>query len=328
MKTKLSSANPNLARGYTIAIISAVILATTAIFIRHLTQTYQIPPLVLAFWRDTFVALTLLPALGLLRADLLEVKRQHLFYLIVYGLMLAIFNALWTTAVALTGAAVATVLVYSSAGFTAILGRLFLQERLDWAKLLVVVLTFSGCVLVSDALDLKAWSGNALGILTGAISGLMYAIYSLLGRSASQRGLNPWTTLFYTFGFAALFLLMFNFAPAGVLPGTATRFADFFWLGNAFAGWGILFMLAAGPTLLGYGLYNVSLSHLPSSIANLIVTSEPVFTAVIAYALLGERLTMIQIIGGLMILGGVIFLRVYEGRLAKKSQPELYQVVN
>lgn len=319
MQIQSASHNPNLARGYPIALISAVILATTAIFIRHLTQTYQIPPLVLAFWRDGFVALTLFFVLGLLRAGLLRVNRNHLFYLIVYGLMLAIFNALWTTAVALTGAAVATVLVYSSAGFTALLGRWLLQERLDWSKLLVVVLTLSGCVLVSDALDPMAWSGNGLGILTGMVSGLMYAIYSLMGRSASQRGLNPWTTLFYTFGFAAIFLLIFNLAPGGFLPGTATRLADFFWLGSAFAGWGILFLLAAGPTVLGYGLYNVSLSHLPSSVANLIVTSEPVFTAVIAYLLLGERLTVIQIIGGLMILAGVIFLRVYEDRLARES---------
>ena len=54
----------NRSRGYAIALISALILSTTAIFIRHLTQTYQIPSLVLAFWRDSFVVLTLLPILG------------------------------------------------------------------------------------------------------------------------------------------------------------------------------------------------------------------------------------------------------------------------
>ncbi len=72
--------------------------------------------------------------------------------------------------------------------------------------------------------------------------------------------------------------------------------------------------------MLRFGLYNVSLSYLTSSVANLIVTSEPVFTGVIAYVILGERLTMIQIIGRLMILIGVIFLRVYDGRLAKAPQ--------
>ena len=318
----MTSPGSNLTRGYTIALVSAAILSTTAIFIRYLTQTYHLPPLVLAFWRDGFVAGTLLPVLGLLRPVLLRVKRKHLPYLIVYGLMLAIFNALWTTSVALNGAAISTVLVYCSAGFTALLGWWLLKEHLDWAKLLAVGLGLGGCVLVSEALDPMAWRANILGILTGILSGLWYAIYSLMGRSASQRGLNPWTTLIYTFGFAAIFLLLFNLLPGGFLPGAAHRPAGFFWLGDAFVGWGILFLLAAGPTVLGFGLYNVSLSFLPSSVANLVVTLEPVFTAVIAYALLGERLSGIQIIGGLMILIGVVFLRIHEGRLANQAAPE------
>ncbi len=315
--------NSTLTRGYVIAVVSAAILSTTAILIRHLTQTYHIPPLVLAFWRDSFVAITLLPVLGLLRPRLLRVKRQHLLYLIAYGFVLAIFNSLWTLSVALNGAAISTVLAYCSAGFTALLGWWLLKECLDWAKLLAVTLSLGGCILVSGALDPAAWRGNLLGILTGTISGLCYAIYSLMGRSAAQRGLNPWTTLLYTFGFAAVFLLLFNLLSGGRLPGTAARPADFFWLGNVLAGWGVLFLLAAGPTLAGFGLYNVSLGYLPSSVANLILTLEPAFTAAIAYFLLGERLNEMQVGGSVLILAGVVFLRLYEGWLAE-TQPEPY----
>jgi drug/metabolite transporter (DMT)-like permease len=229
--------------------------------------------------------------------------------------VLAIFNAMWTLSVAINGAAVSTVLVYCSAGFTALLGWWFLKERLDWVKLLALALSLGGCVLVSEAMSIAAWRTNTAGILTGIVSGLCYAIYSLMGRSASQRGLNPWTTVFYAFGFAAVFLLLLNLLPAGV-PGAATRPADLFWLGNALAGWSILFLLAAGPTVLGFGLYNVSLGYLPSSVANLIVTLEPVFTSVIAYLLFGERLNGMQIVGSLMILIGVVFVRVQEGGLA------------
>ena len=59
--------------------------------------------------------------------------------------------------------------------------------------------------------------------------------------------------------------------------------------------------------------------------ANLIVTLEPAFTAVIAYFLLGERLTWVQIAGSLLILTGVVFLRIYEGWLNGRSeaQPEV-----
>lgn len=309
----------DLGAGYTAALLSAAILSTTAILIRHLTQTYQLPPLVLAFWRDGFTALALLPVLSALRPALLRVKRPHLFYLLGYGLLLAIFNSLWTLSVALNGAAVATVLAYCSAGFTALLGRWLLKERLDWAKLLVVAASLAGCGLVSGAFDPAAWRANLLGILAGTLSGLCYAIYSLMGRSAAQRGLNPWTTLLYTFGFAAVFLLAFNLLSGGFIPGAAARPADLLWLGKALSGWGVLLLLAAGPTLAGFGLYNVSLSRLPSGVANLIVTLEPVFTAAIAYLLLGERFSSTQVGGSALILAGVVFLRVYEGRLESRS---------
>jgi drug/metabolite transporter (DMT)-like permease len=312
----------HLTRGYSVASLAAVILSTTAIFIRYLTQTYQLPALVLAFWREVIVALSMLAALGLLRPGLVRVNRPALRYLVLYGLVLAFFNALWTLSVALNGAAVATVLAYCSAGFTALLGWWLLKERLDWAKLLAVALCLGGCVLVSGALDPAAWRVNLPGIVTGILSGLLYAIYSLMGRSASQRGLNPWTTLVYTFGFAAVFMLGFNLLGKGFIPGAITRSADFLWLGNAWAGWGILILLALGPTLAGYGLYNVSLTYLPSSVANLIVSLEPAITAVIAYFLLGERLTWIEAAGSLLILAGVVFLRVYEGWLVGRNEAQ------
>ncbi len=56
--------------------------------------------------------------------------------------------------------------------------------------------------------------------------------------------------------------------------------------------------------------------------ANLIVSTEPAFTVVIAYFLLDERMNWAQIGGSLLILSGVVFLRVYEGWLAGKTAPE------
>jgi drug/metabolite transporter (DMT)-like permease len=318
----------NLARGYPVALLSAAILSTTAIFIRYLTQTYAIPPLVLAFWRDSFVAMTLLLVFIGFCPALLGVSRSHIRYLIGYGLVLAVFNALWTMSVALNGAAVSTVLAYSSGAFTAMLGWWLLKERLSWVKVLAVTLSLAGCFLVSEAINAEAWRSNLIGILTGLLSGLLYAFYSLMGRRAAQKGLNPWTTVLYTFGIAAGFLFIFNLfpsgqvLPAGMPPTTAGSLADFFWLGTAWSGWLILFLLAAGPTVLGFGLYNVSLGYLPSSVANLILTLEPVFTAVIAYALLDERMKAVQIAGSLLIVTGIIILRVYEGREASQNLPE------
>ncbi len=305
-------------RGYGYAIISALFLSTTAIFIRHLTLTYQIPALILAFWRDGFVTLTLFPVLLFIKPLLLRITRTDFIYLLGYGFVLAIFNALWTLSVAQNGAAISTVLVYSSAAFTAILGWRLLQENLNWVKVFAITLSLAGCVLVSGAYTSQAWQSNFLGILTGIFSGLLYAIYSLMGRTASNKGLNPWTTLFYTFGFATIFLFLTNIIPGNFLPGKANQLTDFMWLGSAFDGWLVLFLLAAIPTVAGFGLYNVSLSYLPSSIANLIATLEPAFTAFTAYLLLDERLTFIQILGSLITLTGVVFLRVFTEQKRKK----------
>ena len=121
----------------------------------------------------------------------------------------------------------------------------------------------------------------------------------------------------------AVILFLINILPLNFIPGVAQTPAELMWLGNSWAGWAILFILAAFPTLGGYGLYNVSLSLLPSSIANLIVTTEPAFTAFIAYFLLGERLNTWQAIGSALLLVGVAFLRIYEewvfGRLQREG---------
>ena len=299
-------------RGYTFALISSAVLSTTAIFIRYLTQTYQIPALVLAFWRDLFVSLSLVFVLGIINTSLLKLKTNFLSFLVLYGFILAVFNSFWTLSVALNGAAIATVLVYTSGGFTAMLGRLLLKESLGWVKIFAVVISLTGCILASEALSGSEWLLNPVGILTGMVSGLAYAVYSLMGRSTAKRGINPWTTLFYTFMFATFFLLVFNLIPGLSVPGKAVSPMDLFWLGDQSVGWLILFLLAAGPTLAGFGLYNVSLDLLPSSIANLVLTTELVFTILIAYILLDERLNPIQITGSLLIIASVILIRLKE----------------
>jgi drug/metabolite transporter (DMT)-like permease len=300
------------ARGYPIAVASAVILATTAIFIRHLTLSYAIPALVLAFWREAFVAATLVAVLALARPQLLRVATRQLPFLALYGVLLGAFNGLWTLSVALNGAAVSTVLVYSSAAFTALLGRWLLAEPLGWAKLAAVALSLGGCLLLSGALDQAAWRGGAAAIATGILSGLGYAIYSLMGRAAAQRGIEPWTTVLYIFAFAAAFMLAANLASLPPVTGGAQRPADLLWLGGAWHGWAVLFLLAAGPTLGGYGLYTVSLAHLPSSVVNLIASMEPAITAAIAYVVLGERLDAVQLAGSAMIVSAVVVLRLRE----------------
>ncbi len=311
----------NINRGYEFAILGALLLSTTSILIRHLTVSYQIPALILAFWRNVFVVGTLALVLLFINKKFLRLDRNHYKFMIIFGLIVAIFNSFWTLSVSINGAAVATVLVYCSAGFTVILGRWILHERLTWIKIVAVILSLGGTVLVAEAYEPSMWNTNLSGILTGVLSGLSYAIYSLMGRTASNKGVSPWTTLLYSFGFAGVFLLLFNLIPGDFFIGKAVVASDLLWLGTRWDGWIILVLLAAIPTLGGFGFYNVSLSYLPSSIANLITTTEPAFTAVSAYLILSERLTPIQIIGSIITLSGVLFLRLFENynRLKKND---------
>jgi drug/metabolite transporter (DMT)-like permease len=301
-------------RGYAIAVTSAFILSLTGILIRYLTTEFDLPALVLAFWRALIVFITLGIILALRAPKLLKLPGKHLPYIIIYGFVLAVFNSTWTLSVAVNGAASATVMVYCSAAFTALLAWIFLKESLGPGKLVAVVLSLAGCVLVSAAYKPESWNTNFLGIATGILAGLCYAVYSLMGRSASNRGLLPWTTLFYIFGFDAVFLLIFNLLPGVSIPGAAGTAALLIWPGMDWVGWVVLFVLAAVPTLLGFGTYMISLSYLPSSIVNLIATLEPFFTTVIAFFVFGEILTGIQFVGGFLIIIGVVVTRLSEMR--------------
>ena len=309
MKTDQNNAS-SANKGFLIALISAMTLAFTGILIRLISDNYQLPALVIAFWRDAFVVICALPFFLVINPKLIVVKKSDIPFLILFGAVLAVFNITWTLAVTLTGAAVATVLVYSSAGFTAVLGWLFLNEQLGLKKSLAVILCLGGCVLVSGATQAQAWQTNPIGILSGLLSGLLYALYSLMGRRGSQKSINPWTILLYAFLFAAFFLLLINLLPIGFIPGKALRPADLFQLRNEWRGWLLLLILAAGPTLVGFGLYNVSLGLLPSSTANLILTTEPVLTALIAYFMLGERFTIQEVIGAGLIITALVLIRV------------------
>jgi DME family drug/metabolite transporter len=301
----MTPADSSQTRGYVIAVAGTALWSTTAIFIAHLSTHYHLPPLVLAFWRDFFVALSLGVGLRVLKPSLLVLRdaRRQIPFFVAYGLVLAAFNALWTTSVALNGAAVATVLAYSSPAFTALLGWRLFGERLNASKIGAVCLSIAGCVLVSGAHDPAAWQLNSLGIVVGLVAGVAFAGYSLFGKAASRRGIEGWTATLYAFSFGALFLLLLQ-RPATIL-----------WLGSSALGWGVLALLAVGPTVGGYGLYTVSLTYLPASVANLIATLEPPMTGALAFLLLGERMTGVQLAGGGLILLGVLLLRAGQRRV-------------
>jgi len=307
----LNSPRPSLTRGYLIAFAATVSWSVTTILISYLTTRFHVPPLVLAFWRDLIVAGVLVGTLALTSPTLLRLGRSHLPFFILYGFVLSVLNVLWMASVDLNGAAVATVLAYSAPAFTALASWRWWGERLDASKIGALGLSIAGCVFVSGAYQRTAWQINPTGILVGLATGIALAAYSLMGKSSSKRGINPWTATCYTFVFGTAFLLL------------AQRSDTILWLSRSLAtgpggwreaalGWGTLILLAIGPTIGGYGFYTVSLTILPAATAILITTLEPVITVVFAFFLLSERLTIPQLFGGGLILIGVALLRLGE----------------
>ncbi len=290
-------------RGYVLALLATAIWSSSGVMISYLTQHYALPPLTLAFWRDALVTVALALTLALVARPLLRLPLRWLPFCALFGLVLAAFNAMFTISAALNGAAVATVLIYSSPIFTALAGWLMWREPLGPPKIAAAVLSLAGCVFVSGAYDAARWSLNPLGIALGLGSGLGFAAYGLLGKAAHRRGIPSWTALLYTFAFASLFLLFVQH-PLAVSVLTPPG-GD---LGVAALGWGLLVALAVGPSLGGYGLYGLSLAHLPAGTANLIITLEPPMTAALAYWFLGDRLTLAQLGGGTLVLAAVLLL--------------------
>jgi drug/metabolite transporter (DMT)-like permease len=287
-------------RGLLIALVGITAWAFTGIFIAYLFEHYPLTPFTLTFWRALLMAAAVLVGLGVWQPATLRIGRRDLPFFLAYGFIgLAVFNTLWTFSVQFNGAAVATVLAYSSPAFTVILARVFLREALTWPKVIAVILSLAGCVLVVKAQAPATWQVNSPGIVVGLASGLAFAFYNLMGRWSAGRFSSAWTVTGYGFLFCAA-------AMAALMALTQTP-AAIFSLGARWDGWLILIALALGPSLLGFGLYTLSLRDLEASTASLIATLEPVITALVAIPLLGEWMDGGQWLGaGLIVLAAVL----------------------
>jgi drug/metabolite transporter (DMT)-like permease len=311
-----------MTKGYLINLVGITIWSMSGIFISLLVGPYRLSALVLAFWRNAFVCLGLILAMLIFRPALLHIRSKDRVFFLVFGLLVGAMNTTWVLSVKFNGAAVATVIVYGSTAFTALIGRILFRESLGLPKIVSVLLSLTGCVLVAEAYNPTMWRVNPLGLVIGLFSALTFSIYSVLGKEAARREINPWSSLFFSFLIGTAFIFAVNF-----LPGLPASIASVHALlpSLAFNGW--LIMIAVSIcTLLGNGLYVTSIVYLPVSVANLIAALEPVMTAVEAYVYLGERLTIFQILGGFMVIGAVVWLRLSEDSSGQAPGETVYVV--
>lgn len=288
----------NRTRSVLIALAGTTAWATTGIFFSVLLNRYQLAPLALAFWRDLFIAVVALAGLRVVRPAALHISRKDMPFFLGYGFVgLSTFNAMWIYSVKFNGAAVATVLAYSSPAFTVLLARAVLGEALTARKLVAAFVCLLGCAFVARAESPATWQVNPLGILVGLGTGVAFACYSLAGRWSAGRFASSWTVTAYGFLFAAGGLALVQ------------RPATLFSLGTEWSGWALLLFLAVGPSLVGYALYTHSLRDLPASTAGLIAALEPALAALMAVVFLGEQLVLSQWLGVALILGAVVLVQ-------------------
>lgn len=299
-----------LVTGVFIALFSAVMLSTTGIIIAYLNTAYGVSPLVCALWRNVFLVLVLGVILELYYPFLVVINIKNLQYLVWYGLLLSVFNVSWQLSVALNGAGVATVLVCLSSIFTVVLAAVFLGEKMSSTKIYAVVIAFIGTILITEAVSYGTWTGSFAGISCGVFAGLCYSVYCMMGKKAVSVELNCWTVMLYSFLFAAGFILICLLICWRIFPENPAFHP--FMLGIQWSGWGYILLLAVGPTLLGFGLIHLSFRYLQVSVSNLILTAEPMFTLILAFVLLGERLSTMKLSGSGLIIAAVFFVCWFE----------------
>ena len=285
-------------RGYVIVLTGTLIWALTGIVIKILLTRYHLDTMTIAFWRVFFVTAFVFVALLLLDAKQLVVARRDLPIFALYGLIgMAAHQIVWITSVQYNGAAVATVIIYTSPVLVALFAWRFMLETMDLNKFVALALTIVGIVLIARAYDPDQIRLNAIGLAAGIGSAFTFATYSVIGRTVTRR-YSAWTSLFYAFLFGSIFLLPLSLIVHDFVPATLS-----------FDGWGTLLFLALVPTLGGFGAYTIGLSHLPASVASILAAAEPVTTAIVAYFVFGEVLDAPQLAGAALILGGVLMLR-------------------
>src|SRR3712207_5838796 len=140
--------------GYLLTFLAAIVWASTSPAIKYLLNTWHVPALAIAFWRDAFIAVASIFALLVVRPALLRVSRSDLRGLALIGAVsIGVYHALWVFSVALNGAAVAVVLIYTFPTFVTIGAWLLFGERISWQQIAALALSLLGCALLVRAYD-------------------------------------------------------------------------------------------------------------------------------------------------------------------------------
>lgn len=221
-----------------------------------------------------------------------NVKLKHLpAYLIISAFTAGAFI---TSAYSLifTTATNAGFLMSTAVIFTPFLSYFILKAKIDKKHILPIVIVTVGLYLLCSGGGGFAFGLGEFFALLCAISGAGMLVFS----SKYLTDMDPLTISVMQSGFTGVFCIIF-----------ALLFED---IPNIVSiplmGWGVIVYLAVGCTCIAYLIQNVALRHLPPTYVAMSFCSEPIFTAIASYILLGELLSRKGFIGAALIMVSII----------------------
>lgn len=278
----------------------------------------EVSPLAVSFWRLALASLVLGPLAWRHRPrrPLTGQERRSIVILGLIGTAMATMTQFIGTNLSLaTNAALITAL---EAVATVLLAAIFLGERLTPRLMLSCVAALGGVLMLSD-LDwgqLDLFSGRyALGNGLLVVSILCYAIYTIVGKGLVAT-LPPLVITGYPFvlATAAMGLICLAFDPT-----TFTAIPT--WTGAVWTG---LVFLGIACTAVAYLVWNAVLVSGNVGTMSLTLYIQPVFGALAAWALLGERLSEKALIGAAAVVAAVMLVAVRP----RQARDEVHEVAH
>ena len=213
---------------------------------------------------------------------------------------LLVFGVCYFKAMDYMSLSAAAILLYTAPCFVILFSALLFGEKLTPQKLIAMLLAFAGCCLVSGV------GGGTritpIGLLLGLTSGVCYALYSIFGRFALNRGYSSLTINFYACLLAA----------AGATAIGGTEYLTIM-TGSA-SSFGFAFATGLVTCFLPYLLYTHGLEGLENGKASITASIEPVVATVVGVVIYNEALTPMSAAGIVLVLSAIVLLNVKKQR--------------
>jgi DME family drug/metabolite transporter len=272
---------------------------------------HPIDPLILSQTRTSFSLLVLLPMLvGRQGWQRIKLPRPDLIQCLVLGMLgVAASNYFYYVAIQKTSVAIAIILQYTAPVWVLLYVVARGQQKLSLQKVAAVGVALAGIALTIGIVGAKTASPlrlDSYGFLAAMLASFSFAFYNVGGHRILAR-YDRWSVLVWTLISASVFWLFVN-PPWRVL---AAHYAP--------AQWGFLFVFSMISVLGSFSLYFLGLQYLEPTRAIIASCLEPVFSILLAAALLGESLRPIQTLGIVLVLSAIVIVQLPGRDAAEES---------